>query len=92
MQLEDWTRLISRLTGLTLRINRDTHHRTLADVLPRLTTLQSLVLTSRWLRAAGGLHIGCRMNLTWPELKTAQKLAMPAAAQASDGFERTAFD
>ena len=43
MQLEDWTQL-SALTGLTLRDARESHHGTLAAVLPRLTALQSLVL------------------------------------------------
>jgi hypothetical protein len=62
MQLEDWT-LLSGLTGLTLRNNRDSHHGTLAAVLPRLTTLRSLVLTSTWYQAAGGLHACCRMIL-----------------------------
>ena len=53
MQLEAWTQL-SGLTGLTLRCTRDSHHRTLAAVLPRMTALQSLVLTSWWPQAAGG--------------------------------------
>lgn len=43
VQLEDWTRL-SGLTGLTLRGVRDSHHGTLAAVLPRLTALRSLAL------------------------------------------------
>jgi hypothetical protein len=60
MQLEDWTRL-SGLTDLTLRYTCDSHHRTLAAVLPRLTTLRSLVLTSWWPRAAGGRCVCCFM-------------------------------
>ncbi len=53
MQLEAWTQL-SGLTGLTLRRTKDSHHSTLAAVLPRLTALRSLVLTSWWPQAAGG--------------------------------------
>jgi hypothetical protein len=53
MQLVAWTRL-SGLTGLTLRRTRDSHHRTLAAVLPRMTALQSLVLTSWWPQDTGG--------------------------------------
>ena len=43
MQLEDWSRL-SGLTGLTLRHVKESHHGTLAAVLPRMTALRSLVL------------------------------------------------
>ena len=52
MQLEDWTRL-SGLTGLTLRRVEESHHDTLAAVLPRLTTLRLLVLSPCWPQAAG---------------------------------------
>ena len=52
MQLEDWTRL-SGLTSLTLHAKRQgSYHLTLAAVLPRLTTLRSLVLTYWWPLAA----------------------------------------
>ena len=43
MQLEDWTRL-GGLTGLTLRGVKESHHGTLAAVLPQMTALRSLVL------------------------------------------------
>jgi hypothetical protein len=55
--LEDWTQL-SGLSHLTLRCVRESHHGTLAVVLPRLTALQSLVLSDnsdQGLPAAGVL-------------------------------------
>jgi hypothetical protein len=63
MQLADWMRL-SGVTGLTLRCSEDIHYSTLAAVLPRLTTLRSLVLTSWWPKAAGGCCALLPIDLT----------------------------
>jgi hypothetical protein len=61
MQLEDWTRL-SGLTHLSLADIKRFHHPTLAAVVPRLTTLQSLVARNWWPRGPGGRCPCCQVT------------------------------
>jgi hypothetical protein len=84
MRLKDWTRL-SGLTHLTLRCSGDDHAHTLLAMLPRMTTLRSLVLTCWWPWAAGGRR-SCSppsdCNIVWNNYPQAIKDASALVALA----------